>query len=101
MDCEFSFNQLTIVLLLLRPVSCLPNGQSLDLIIVCAFYAASDFLDDRPTVHSFWNGMVLGLGTSNLMVHNTKLELLKAIDWRIHSLSSPERVGRTLAVLYD
>ncbi|CZT23816.1 uncharacterized protein RCC_09530 [Ramularia collo-cygni] len=68
-----------------------------DTLIICAMQLASDFLDDRPISNHYWNEGASGVWPNDSM-QSSKLNMLFAIDWRLHALSTLERIEHTMSV---
>lgn len=69
---------------------------------MCAVQLASDFLEDWPMSNQRWNEEAsVNHALSSWSDHSmlcSKLEMLFAIDWQLHSLSAPKRIEHTLSV---
>lgn len=62
---------------------------------MCAVQLASDYIDDCPISISCWRDAQFKTYAG---IENIILDLLFAIDWRLHSLSTPDRIGHTVSV---
>ncbi len=70
-----------------------------DLIVVSALSLAVSYTNDHPPTVRQWSRYVCDGAWTSIRVDDTTLQVLAALEWRLHQYSAPEAIQRSMMTL--